>query len=314
MSNNAQAKLTRDQKEAIGLLSIGTFLEYFDLMLYIHMAVLLNELFFSQSDPHNKKLLEAFAFCSTFVFRPIGAAIFGYIGDNIGRKSTITITTFLMAGCCFAMMLIPTYAQIGFTASLLITACRVIQGMSSMGEIIGAALYVTEIVKPPMQYSAVTLVAAFANLGTIAALLVATLVISFDYNWRYAFGFGMIIALVGGVARQKLRETPDFVDVKLKFSKISKDLLNYKKTMQAIYIIKVFDRLHNLQTLGFQSFYKQIKIAEETMLNIIPLTFYLQIPKIESLLTDICSKILFPSFASKSFAQSELKKKVLKIV
>jgi len=213
-SENIQ-KLTREQKEAIGLLSIGTFLEYFDLMLYVHMAVFLNAIFFKPTDPWTSSLMTAFAFCSTFVARPIGAAIFGYIGDNIGRKSTITITTFLMAGCCFMMMVIPTYAQIGIAASFLITACRIVQGISSMGEIIGAELYVTEIVKhQPLAYSSVTTVAAFATLGTVLALFLATIVTSFNLNWRYAFGFGMVIALIGGVARQKLRETPDFVDAK----------------------------------------------------------------------------------------------------
>ena len=95
--SNIEQKLTRQQKEAIGLLSIGTFLEYFDLMLYVHMAVILNELFFPKTDPFTASLLSAFAFCSIFVFRPIGAIIFGYIGDNIGRKATIVITTFLMS-------------------------------------------------------------------------------------------------------------------------------------------------------------------------------------------------------------------------
>lgn len=206
--------LIKIQKEAIGLLSIGTFLEYFDLMLYIHMAVLLNELFFPKTAPHTASLLTAFAFCSTFVFRPFGAFIFGWIGDNIGRKATISITTFLMAACCLMISILPTYAEIGITASVLITLCRVVQGISSMGEIIGAELYVTEITKPPFQYTAVTLIAAFANLGTIFALLIASFITSFGINWRYAFGFGLVIAIVGGVARTRLRETPDFVDAK----------------------------------------------------------------------------------------------------
>ena len=87
------SSLSREQKEAVGLLQIGTFLEYFDLALYIHMAVLLNEIFFPKYDPHTASLLAAFALCSSLAFRPIGALIFGWIGDNIGRKPTIIITT-----------------------------------------------------------------------------------------------------------------------------------------------------------------------------------------------------------------------------
>ena len=92
-SISEQKSLTREQKEAVGLLSIGTLLEYFDLMLYVHMAVLLNELFFPKTHPFTASLLSAFAFCSTFVFRPFGALIFGYIGDTIGRRVTVVITT-----------------------------------------------------------------------------------------------------------------------------------------------------------------------------------------------------------------------------
>ena len=70
MKVSEQQSLAREQKEAVGLLSIGTFLEYFDLMLYVHMAVLLNELFFPKTDPFTASLLSAFAFCSVFVLCP----------------------------------------------------------------------------------------------------------------------------------------------------------------------------------------------------------------------------------------------------
>lgn len=138
MKPTEQRSLTKEQKEAVGLLSIGTFLEYFDLMLFVHMAVLLNDLFFPKTDPFTASLLAAFAFCSTYLLRPIGALIFGYIGDNIGRKHTVIITTLMMSGSCVVMSVLPTYAEIGITASYTIIICRIIQGMSSMGEIIGA--------------------------------------------------------------------------------------------------------------------------------------------------------------------------------
>lgn len=71
---------------------MGTFLEYFDLMLYIHMAVLLNDLFFPKSDPTTTYLLTALAFSSTYLLRPIGGFIIGKIGDAMGRKATIILT------------------------------------------------------------------------------------------------------------------------------------------------------------------------------------------------------------------------------
>lgn len=210
------SKLTREQKEAIGLLQIGTFLEYFDLMLYVHMAVLLNELFFPKTDPHTASLLAALAFCSTYVLRPFGALLFGWIGDNIGRKSTVIITTTMMSVSCLVMATLPTYAQIGITASWAVTICRIIQGLSSMGEIMGAEIYITEITKPPSQYVAVSMVVLSSSLGGVAALGLASFVTKVSLDWRYGFWIGAGIAVVGAVARSSLRETPEFVDMKRK--------------------------------------------------------------------------------------------------
>lgn len=210
----SEQKLTKEQKEAVGLLSIGTFLEYFDLMLFVHMAVLLNDLFFPKTDPHTASLITAFAFCSTYLLRPFGALIFGYIGDTFGRKSTVVITTFLMGLSCFIMANLPTYAQIGIGASWAITICRIVQGMSSMGEITGAQLYLTETVDTPIRYPVIATINLFVAIGTMASLGIASLVTMHGLNWRAAFWFGAGVAILGAVARTRLRETPDFVDAK----------------------------------------------------------------------------------------------------
>jgi MFS transporter, MHS family, proline/betaine transporter len=208
--------LNHEQKEALGLLQIGTFLEYFDLMLYIHMAVLLNDLFFPKTDSQTAALLAAFAFCSTYVMRPIGALIFGWLGDNIGRKSTIIITTVMMSISCLLMANLPTYEQIGMSAAWIITFCRIFQGMSSMGEIVGAEIYVAEFVSRPASYPAVALVSVSAYIGATVALGIASLVTFIGISWRSAFWIGAGVALIGAVARTRLRETPDFLEMKRK--------------------------------------------------------------------------------------------------
>ncbi len=214
------SSLSREQKEAVGLLQVGTFLEYFDLMLYIHMAVLLNELFFPKTDPHTAALLTAFAFCSTYVLRPFGALLFGWIGDSIGRKTTVIITTMMMAVSCMIMANLPTYAQIGVAASWLVTGCRIMQGLSSMGEIMGAEIYLTELTKPPAQYPAVAFIGIASYVGTTAALAISLLVTHCGFNWRLAFWMGAGIAVVGSVARTRLRETPDFVDARKRMKNV----------------------------------------------------------------------------------------------
>ncbi len=208
------SSLNREQKEAIGLLQVGTFLEYFDLMLYVHMAVFLNEIFFPPTDAHTASLLAAFTFSSAFVFRPIGALIFGWMGDHFGRKSTIIWTTMIMSLSCLLMANLPTYSQIGVAAAWLMTLCRIAQGMSSMGEIVGAQIYVAESVRRPASYPAVAFITMASPIGTMAALGVSFLVTSYYMNWRLAFWIGAVIALVGAVARTRLRETPDFLEMK----------------------------------------------------------------------------------------------------
>lgn len=214
-----QVSLTCNQKEAIGLLSIGTFLEYFDLMLYVHMAVVLNELFFPKADPKVAFIYSASAFCSTYLLRPFGALIFGWIGDTIGRKTTIIITTFLMSLSCLIMAVLPPYSEIGIKALWLVTACRVIQGMASMGEIVGAELYLLETIQLPARYMAVSVIGVFGTLGAKFALGMAALVTSYSLNWRLAFFFGAIVAFIGSIARTNLRETVEFVDAKRRIKK-----------------------------------------------------------------------------------------------
>jgi len=206
--------LAKEQKEAIFLLQIGTFLEYFDLMLFVHMAVILNDIFFPKFDPFSDAILSAFTFCSTFALKPIGALLFGYIGDKVGRKHTVIITTMLMAISCIIMASVPTYAQIGITASVVITICRGLQGMSSIGESIGAELYTAEMIDLPLRHKAVGLIGFAGVVGMVVSLIVAEIILVLGINWRIIFWIGAAIALIGSVARVTLRESPDFSDAK----------------------------------------------------------------------------------------------------
>lgn len=242
MQRSKQEKLGSEQKKAVGLLSIGTFLEYFDLMLYIHMAVLLNELFFPKTDPFTASLLSAFAFCSSYILRPFGALIFGFIGDFIGRKSVIVITTIIMAITCTTIAVLPTYAQIGITASWIITICRMVQGMAASAESRGAEIYITESIKPPLQYPLVAIITVFSAVGTSFALGISSIFTNVNIfgtenqYWRVAFFLGAIIGLVGGVARTSLREASEFANkkkmLKMKFAdnKVEWDKNYFKDT------------------------------------------------------------------------------------
>jgi MFS family permease len=216
--------LSAAQKQTIRLLSIGTFLEYFDLFLYAHMAVLLNDLFFPPTDSNSQSLLVAFGFCSSFVFRPFGAWLLGYVGDKYGRKVTIVFTTLVTGITCFIMAFLPTYAQIGMWATWAILVCRMLQGFASMGEIVGAQLLLTETIPLPSKFPLVGLINVFADMGATFAIAISVLATSYKFNWRIAFMIGACIAVIGTVARKSLRESPEFADASKRLKRIFRSL------------------------------------------------------------------------------------------
>ena len=219
MNIHEQNKLTKKEKEAVVLLSIGTFLEYFDIMLYIHMAALLNDLFFPKTDPLITQLLVATTFSLTYILRPVGGFMIGKIGDSAGRKNTIIFTTFIMACSCITMAILPTYLEIGILATIIMIICRMLQGFSSLGETIGAQIYLSEMLKSPYKAMASGAIGVATQTGGLFSLIVASFTISIALNWRYAFWVGAIIAVVGVFARLRLRETPEFVSYKQRIKK-----------------------------------------------------------------------------------------------
>ena len=111
----------------------------------------------------------------------------------------------MMALSCVAIANLPTYAQIGITASWIVTICKILQGLSSLGEVIGTEIYLAESIKPPILYPMVCIIITFSTLGGFAALDIATLSTSINFIWRMAFWFGVGVALIGIVAKIILR-------------------------------------------------------------------------------------------------------------
>lgn len=227
--------LRTNAKLPVGLLATGTFMEYFDLMLYVHMGVLLNELFFNATDPQGASLLSAFGITITFLFRPLGAWVFGKIGDRYGRKIVLWITSAIMAIACMVIAGLPTYAQIGVTASIVMTLCRIAQSISSVGEITSCDLYFMETTRPPIQYPLSGITDIFGALGGTAALGVASLVTLHGFNWRWAFIVGCFIGVLGLYIRKALLETTDFSNMVAQIKLIQEKCnLSYKEAKKIV--------------------------------------------------------------------------------
>jgi MFS family permease len=235
-TKNFEYKLSRDQRNAVVLLSVGRFLESFDFSLYLHMSVVLNLLFFPPTqDPVLQSFITSFGFASSFLVMPFGSLFLGYLGDKFGRSNIIVLTTTTMAFCCLTLAALPTYAQIGISSAIILTVCRMLQSVSVIAEYSGTDIYISEMVKPPVQYPATAYTEVFGALGAIAALGVGAAFTNLkffsgsamEYSWRIAFLFGAIVAVVGTIARRSLKDATEFAD-RAKLIKKNCDKVNIK--------------------------------------------------------------------------------------
>jgi metabolite-proton symporter len=197
---------------------IGTTIEFFDFYIYATAAVLVfPKLFFPASDPSAATLQSFATFALAFFARPIGSAIFGHFGDRIGRKATLVAALLTMGLSTVCIGLLPTYAQIGVFAPLLLSLMRLGQGLGLGGEWGGAVLLATENAPPGKQ----ALYGMFPQLGapigficSSGTFLWLTTGLSdtqlLSWGWRVPFIASALLVFVGLYVRLKLAETPAF--------------------------------------------------------------------------------------------------------
>ncbi len=130
----------------ISLLSgIGGLLEFYDFILYILFSDQISNMFFNQiSSPFLKNILVIAVFSVAYIIRPLGGIIIGWLGDTRGRKTSFSMTLFMMGACVFLMGIMPTYNQIGIYATILFIGLRIVQGFALGGELPSAVVFVFE--------------------------------------------------------------------------------------------------------------------------------------------------------------------------
>ena len=198
--------------------SIGTFVELYDLVIYGYFATILAARFFPQQDP-TAALLATFAiFAVGFFVRPVGAVIFGHLGDRLGRRPTLAVSLLLMTFATVAFGLLPTYATVGLLAPVLLLLCRVLQGLSASAEVPGAQLLILEHARSGRRGRAVAINNAAGHLASAAAATVGLLTARLlspeqlaGWGWRLAFLIAAPIGLVGFYVRTRLMDSPAFV-------------------------------------------------------------------------------------------------------
>ncbi|MEO6086731.1 MAG: MFS transporter [Umezawaea sp.] len=196
---------------------IGSALEYFDFFIYGTAAALVfGKVFFPTSDPATGTLLALGTFGVGYLARPVGAVFLGHIGDRFGRKRVLVATLLLMGVATFLVGCLPTYADIGVGAPVLLVALRLLQGLSAAGEQAGANSMSLEHAPDDRRayYTSFTLSGTQAGqiLATAAFLPIAALPQDqlLSWGWRVPFWCSALVVVVGFVIRRKLDETPVF--------------------------------------------------------------------------------------------------------
>src|SRR5689334_804631 len=208
--------------KAIFIGSIGNLVEWYDFYAYTAFALYFAPAFFPNSDPVVQQLNAAVLFAATFLMRPLGGWLFGYLADHFGRRLSLTLSVVCM---CFGSLMIavtPTYASIGFAAPAMLALARVIEGLSLGGEYGASATYLSEVADPRHRgfYSSFQYVTLIG--GQLTAIMVLLLLqkvfLTPDelkaWGWRIPFAIGALLAIFAAVMRRNLQETDAFEEAK----------------------------------------------------------------------------------------------------
>jgi MHS family metabolite:H+ symporter-like MFS transporter len=246
---------------------VGATVEWYDFFLYgVVAGIVFNKLYFPGGDPFVATLLAYATFAVGFITRPLGGVIFGHFGDRIGRKNMLIMTLMIMGVATLLIGLVPTYAQIGVAAPLLLLSLRVLQGIGLGGEWGGAVLMAYEYApkgkrgfyaSQPQIGLAIGLCMASGVVALLSSLLTDEQFLA--WGWRIAFLISAVLVLIGLYIRMNIQETPEFAAVKAKNAELRipfVDMIrrypgNVLKGMGARYIDGVFFNIFAVFVIGY---------------------------------------------------------------
>jgi MFS family permease len=195
----------------------GTTFEWYDFFVFAPLAGILAKVFFTGLNDTAAYIFALGSFAVGFAFRPVGALIFGRIGDRVGRKGAFMITITMMGGATFAIGLLPSYSKVGIASPLLFILARIVQGIALGGEWGGAAVYIAEHSPPNKRGLMTSWMGASAAFGLLAALIVSLITRNLvgeaafaAWGWRVPFMVSVVLLGVSVWFRLKLSESPTF--------------------------------------------------------------------------------------------------------
>src|SRR3954449_4822292 len=216
-------QIPSDFRRVIVAASVGNVIEWYDFYIFGSLAAVLSVKFFEQSNPIAALLSTIALFTAGFLIRPLGAFLFGWMGDKVGRKYTFLLTLSGMGIGTGGIGLIPTFQDIGLTAAFILFFLRMIQGLCLGGEYGGAITYVAEHVKDERRGYYTGWLQTSPTLGIVVSLAVILGCRTYfgndafnDWAWRVPFLISFLLVAIAIYIRLQLQETPVFQDIKAK--------------------------------------------------------------------------------------------------
>lgn len=213
--------LSRGLPYIVAAASAGTIIEWYDFYIFGSLAVILSTKFFPSNDPAASFLLTLATFATGFAVRPVGALVFGRIGDSVGRKYAFLLTITIMGAGTSLIGVLPTYQMVGVLAPLLLVSLRLLQGLALGGEYGGAAIYVAEHVPDKRRgywtsyIQTTATIGLFVSLGIILSIRLTLGESAFsEWGWRIPFLLSMLMVGAALYIRWRMKETPLFTGLK----------------------------------------------------------------------------------------------------
>ena len=205
----------RVSHKSIAVAALSTVVEWYDFTLYLYFATVLSRVFFGGGEASLAATLGGFAVA--YLMRPVGAVVFGHIGDRRGRRPMLLLSMAVMSVAMLLTALLPTHALIGPAAAWLLVLLRCVMGFSVGGEYTGVIAYLLEGSRPERRGLIASLAAASSEVGALLAVAVSALTVSLtseaelqSWGWRIPFLVGAALAGAVWFARGTMEESPDF--------------------------------------------------------------------------------------------------------
>ncbi|HZF74999.1 MAG TPA: MFS transporter [Acetobacteraceae bacterium] len=213
--------MTKEERKVILASSLGTVFEWYDFYLYGSLAAVIGVKFFGMYPEATRNIFALLAFAAGFLVRPLGALVFGRLGDLVGRKYTFLVTIVIMGASTFIVGILPTSDQIGFAAPVILIILRMLQGLALGGEYGGAATYVAEHAPNGRRgfYTSFIQITATAGLFLSLIIILSTRAIvgeeAFaEWGWRVPFLLSIVLLLISVWIRMQMNESPAFKKMK----------------------------------------------------------------------------------------------------